>query len=286
MMKKITLMASAAIMLFSMSVMAQITMPQPSPLGKIEQRVGLTDVKVEYSRPSKKGRVIFGDLVPFDQMWRTGANGSTKISFSTDVNVNGTLVPAGQYALVTIPGAAEWTIILNKDITIVGSDGYDQTKDQLRFTARPASLSTEIETFTIGFTNVTTTSSNVELSWDKTAVNFAITTEVDALVMADIKAKLSENPNLYHQAASYYYDNKKDLAQALVWSTKACELRKEAFWMTHLKAKIQFELKDYKGALASAETSLAVATAAENDFGYKANNEKLIKEIKAASGKK
>lgn len=285
-MKKITLLASAAILMFSMGLMAQISMPQPSPLGKIEQRVGLTDVKVEYSRPSKKGRVIFGDLVPFDQMWRTGANGSSKISFSTDVNLNGTLVVAGQYALVSIPGDTEWTIILNKDLTIVGSEGYDQTKDQVRFTARPAALTTEVETFTIGFTNVTTTSSNVELSWDKTAISFAITTEVDALVMADIKNKLAENPGTYHQAATYYYDNKKDMVQALAWSTKACELRKEAFWMTHLKAKIQLELKDYKGALATAEASLAEATAAENDFGYKANNEKLIKEIKAASGKK
>lgn len=285
-MKKITMLASAALMLVSMSAMAQINMPQPSPMGKVEQRVGLTDVKIEYSRPSKKGRAIFGDLVAFDKIWRTGANASSKISFSTDVNVNGTLVPAGQYALYTIPGASEWTIILNKDLTLWGEDGYDQAKDQLRFTARPMALAYEVESFTIGFTNLTSSSAHVELSWDKTAVSFAITTEVDALVMADIKAKLSENPGLYHQAASYYYENKKDLNQALAWSTKACELRKEAFWMSHLKAKIQFELKDYKGALATAESSLAVATAATNDFGYKAYNEKLIKEIKAASGKK
>ncbi|MDN4165377.1 DUF2911 domain-containing protein [Cytophagales bacterium LB-30] len=282
--KNLTLLASAFLLMMS-PVMAQINMPQPSPLSTVEQKVGLTDVSVTYSRPSMKGRAIFGDIVPFDKIWRTGANASTKITFSDEVSLEGNKVPAGTYALYTIPGKESWTIILNKNTNLWGEDGYSEAEDQVRVTVKPVALAEAVETFAIQFVNLTKDGASLELAWEKTAVRVAITTEVDAKVMADIKSKLAENPSVYFQAATYYYENDKDLAQALAWCTKACDLRKDAFWMSHVKAKIQLKMKDYKGALATAEASLATAKAAPNDFGYVNNNEKLIAEIKAASKK-
>jgi hypothetical protein len=257
---------------------SQINMPQPSPLATVTQKVGLADISITYSRPSAKGRVIFGDLVPFDKLWRTGANAATKIKVSEDVTLEGNKVPAGEYALLTIPGRAEWTIILNKDLRVTGEANYKQAEDLIRFKIKPQKTGSKIETFTIQFADLTYNSCYIELQWENTLVRFKLETEVDSKVMADIESKLINPTSMYYQAARYYYENNKDLKQALEWINKATE-KQQQYWVMHLKAKIQAANGDYKGALQTAEIAKKLAAEAKNEE-YVKMNEAIITEYK------
>ncbi len=263
-------------------VQAQITTPQPSPMGTIEQKVGLTDIKISYSRPSAKGRKIFGDLAPYNAVWRTGANASTKISFSDEVTIEGNKIPAGEYALYTIPGENEWTIILNNNLTLGGSDGYQESEDATRFKVKPVTTSLPTETFTIGIGDLTLDAAQVAIMWENTLVKFKVQTDVDKKVMAQIEKTMAKPEatlgNLYFQSAAYYYEADKDLNKALEWVNKALEIN-DAFWILHLKAKIQGKMKDYKNAVATAEKSIAKAKEAKNN-DYVRLNEKLIAQYK------
>src|SRR5688572_14175741 len=154
----------------SLNLQAQVTLPPVSPRATITQKVGLTSVSINYSRPSVSGRKIFGDLVPFSQVWRTGANQSTKITFAEGVTLEGNRVPAGKYALYTIPGADQWTIIIHRDTTLWGSDKYDPKNDLMRFTVPAEKSAQNVEAFTIDFTNYTQSSADIELLWAKTIV--------------------------------------------------------------------------------------------------------------------
>jgi hypothetical protein len=258
---------------------AQINMPAPSPSSTVQQKVGLIDVEINYSRPGKKGREIFGGLVPYGQMWRTGANASTKVTFSDKVTVEGNELAAGTYALYTIPGEKEWTIILSNNTELWGSMGYDKADDAARFTVPAEKLNRTVESFTINVTNLKDKSANIELAWENTAVAFGIETEVDAAVMADIQRKVinieKNNAGLYHQAATYYFENNKDLDQALEWATKATEARPEAYWMAHLQAKILAAKKDYKQAIKIAERSKEAAQKANNPDYVKLNDQAI-----------
>lgn len=250
---------------FTFGLTAQIA-PQASPLGKIEQRVGLTDVSISYSRPSKKEREIFGALVPFGEIWRTGANENTKFT-NSDVLVFGkdTLKP-GTYALYTKPGKDTWEIIFYSDATNWGTpDEWSDSKVVLRVVAKSLHLKEVTETFTIAIESLQTTGATLSLSWDKTKVDIPFVVNTDAKVMANIN-KLMAGPsaNDYNGAALYYLNAKKDLKQALDWATKACELRPEAFWMWRTKALIQAELGDKTGAIASAKKGLELAEKAKN----------------------
>jgi hypothetical protein len=262
---------------------AQITTPQPSPAATVTQKVGLTDVTVSYSRPGVKGRKIFGDLVPYGKLWRTGANAATKLTFSDEVSLEGKPIPAGDYSLFTIPGATEWTVIVNKNAKASAND-YKQEEDVARFTVKPTKTASKVENFTIQFSDLDARKANLDLMWENTLVRVKMATEVDAKVMAQIKEKVIDatptDPNLYFQAAAYYYEAGKDMKQALAWVNKATE-KEPKFWMVHLKAKIQARMKDYKGAVASANQSIELAKTAKND-DYVRLNEKLIAETKAA----
>jgi tetratricopeptide (TPR) repeat protein len=256
----------------------QINMPQPSPLGTVTQKVGLADITITYSRPSAKGRVIFGELVPFDKLWRTGANAATKIKISEDVTLEGNKVPAGEYALLTIPGRSEWIIILNKDLRVTGEANYKPAEDLLRFKVKPQKTGSKIETFTIQFADLTYNSCYIELQWENTMARFKLETEVDSKVMADIENKLINPTSMYYQAARYYYENNKDLKQALEWINKATE-KQQQYWVMYLKAKIQAANGDYKGALETAEIAKKLAAEAKNDE-YVKMNEAIITEYK------
>lgn len=261
----------------------QLEMPAPSPGSTIMQKVGLVDAKVVYSRPSMKGRVIFGDLVPYGEIWRTGANAATQVSFSDDVMINGEKLAGGQYALYTIPNKDEWTIIFSKNTTLWGAGGYDDNDDALRFTVKPMSLDKAVESFTIGFANLKDNGADMMLMWDKTGVAIPITVDTDAKVMAQID-RVMKNPeaslaNTYFQAANYYYTSGKDMNKALEWANKATELRDGAFWMVHLKAKIQAEMGKKKEAIATAKQSIEMAKKA-NNMDYVRLNEKLIDSLK------
>lgn len=269
--------------LLSVVSQAQINTPQPSPSAIITQKVGVTDITISYSRPGVKGRKIFGDLVPYGKLWRTGANAPTKLTFSGEVSLEGKPIPAGDYSLFTIPGATEWTVIVNKD-TKASTNEYKQEEDVARFTVKPTTMASKVENFTIQFSDLNAGKANLDLMWDNTLVRMKMTTDVDSKVMAEIKEKVIKakptDPNVYFQAASYYYETGKDMKQALAWVNKATK-KEPKFWMVHLKAKIQAKMKDYKGAVASANQSIELAKTAKND-DYVRLNEKLIAETKTA----
>jgi hypothetical protein len=271
--------------LLSLTSFAQLETPQPSPASTLTQKVALTDVTVNYSRPGMKARTIFGGLVPYNEIWRTGANAGTKLKFSDNVTLAGQEVLAGEYTLLTIPGQTEWTIILNKDLTLSGADGYDMKEDQCRFQVIPEK-GPVIETFTIEFGSFSNTGAQMSLSWSDVVISFPIETKAIAKVEGQIKELLIDGPSAgtYYNAARFYLDQNKELDQALAWINIACEKRPKAFWYTHQKAQILAKLGKTKEAIATAEGSMAAAKAnKEGDFGYVVNNENLIKEL---TGKK
>lgn len=257
--------------------------PAPSPTQTVTQAFGIGEVKIEYSRPSMKGRVIFGELVPYGKIWRTGANAATKLTLGDDMKVNGTPVAAGTYAIYTIPGTTDWEVMLYKDLTLGGSvEEYKAENELMRFKVKPKPMNDKTETFTIAFNDITFTTCNMDLSWDKTKVSIPLMSDHDAKVMKNIETVLAPGDKRpYFAAASYYFENGKDLSKALEWCNKAIELNPKAYWMTHTKAKIQKEMKDYKGALATAELSKATAVA-EKDDHYTELNDRLISELKKA----
>lgn len=266
---------------------AQISMPQPSPLGTVTQKVGLTDVTLVYSRPGAKGRKIFGDVVPYGELWRTGANKSVKFSISDSVTVGGKKLGKGDYSIFTIPGEKEWTIIINKAVDLSGTSGYKETDDLVRFTATPAKTGFT-ECFTFNFANLTNTSADVELSWEETKVSFKIEVTVDDKVMKNIDAALNPSANSYFGAARYYYETERDSKQALTWINKALEIGGDKYWILRVKSLIQARLEDYKGAVETAEKSKALALA-DDDGAYVKMNETSIAEwtpkIKTGKGK-
>lgn len=240
--------------------------PQQSPAAKIEQKVGLTDVSVKYSRPSKRDRVIFGDLVPYDEIWRTGANENTTITFSDGVVFGKDSLKAGTYALYTKPNKDSWDIIFYTDYSNWGTpEEWNPNKIALRVPVKPTALKDVVETFTIAIEALETNGAKLTLTWDKTQVSVPFTVPTDARVMANIKRTMNgPTANDYNGAANYYLTNKKDLKQALEWSNKATEMNKEAFWMLRTKSLIQAELGDKAGAIESAKAGLALAQKAEN----------------------
>ncbi|WP_114781763.1 DUF2911 domain-containing protein [Botryobacter ruber] len=275
---------AAALMLGGGAAQAQLATPAASPAASVTQKVGLTDVSVAYSRPSLKGRTLGADLAPYGKLWRTGANASTKIKFSDDVTIQGNKIPAGEYALYTIPGENEWTIILHKNTKYWGDGGkdYDKSEELARFNVKAEKNPRKIESFTILFSNLKNNAADVELLWGNAIAAFTIQTDVDAKVMAQIQEKVingtNVTPGMYAAAASYYLDANKDLKQAAEWIKKANEAEPRFYWM-HTQAKIQAQLKNYKEAVKTAEKSIELAKKENND-DYVRMNEKAIAEWK------
>jgi Protein of unknown function (DUF2911) len=242
-----------------------LTTPQPSPTQTIKQNFGVGSIELSYSRPAKKDRKVMGDLVPFGKVWRTGANAATTLTFSEDVTIGGKEVKAGKYGLLTIPDAGKWTIIISKDATVNQPASYKEENDVVRVTANAVALPAVVENFTINFADITGSSCNVQLMWENTSVQFAITAGTDAKVMGQIDNLMNKDNKPYFNAAAYYYDNGKDLKQALGWVNKALETNKEAFWMYLLKARILKKTGDVAGSKAAATLCKDFATKAKND---------------------
>lgn len=275
-MKKMLICSIAAFTFFTTD--AQLRTPAPSPTTTIKQDFGLSSIELSYSRPGVKGRKVFGDLVPYGKVWRTGANGATTLSFGDEVTIGGTAIPAGKYGLLTIPGEKEWTIIITKQTNVTSPAAYKQEEDVVRVKANPTILPFSIETFTIGIDDMTSNSCVVGILWDNVYVALPVTTNIDKKVMAQIdEAMKSENPP-YFQAAAYYLDNGKDLKTALDWFTKAEAQNPEAFWVVHQKAKCLGKLGKKKDAIAAAQKSKDLAAKAENG-DYVKLNEDLIKSL-------
>jgi hypothetical protein len=265
----------------SLSTQAQqLKVPAPSPSQTVKQNFALGDVSIDYSRPGVKGRVIFGDVVPFGKTWRTGANATTKITFSDDIKLEGNDVKAGTYGIYTVPNKDSWDIMLYKDLTLGGNVAdYKPENEVLRFKVKPIALGNKVETFTINLADVTATSATIELLWENTRVPIKLTADIDAKIMKSIDVNVVADNRPYFQAAGYYYDNDKDLKQALAWINKAVEQNPKAFFMMMLKAKIEYKLKDKVAGKASAEKTIALAQEAKND-DYVAMAQKLINENK------
>ena len=264
---------------------AQVQTPASSPAASVTTVVGLTDVKIDYSRPRAKGRKIFGEgtnfLLPYGTIWRTGANSGTKITFGDDVKVEGVAVPKGEYLIFTWPGAAEWTVSIYKDVKLGGNtDGYDKAQEAANFKVKSEKLTEKVETFTINITDIADDSkgAKVQLAWENTSVKFSIGVDYDAKVMKSIEASTKVTPGNYLNAAVYYLENGKDVKQALEWANKAAEAN-PAYWVLYQKARIQKANGDKAGAMATSTTSLAEAKKA-NNRDYQKMNEELQKTLK------
>jgi hypothetical protein len=272
--------ASVAILaLGTCTVNAQgLKVPAPSPSQTIKQSFGLGDISVEYSRPAVKGRVVFGDLVPYGKVWRTGANAATKLTFSDDISFGDVPVKAGTYALYTIPGKSTWTVMLYSDLTLGGNTAeYKQEKEVARISVPAKYTEAKTESFTINIAKVKPTTATLELLWENTRVPIKIATEIDGKVMKNIDAAMANDTRPYFQAASYYFDNNKDLGKAKMWVEKATEQNPKAYWVRLLKAKIELKMGDKKAAIATANEVVAMATEAKNDDYVKMAKELIAK---------
>ena len=275
-----TFTTALAIAAFSLTTQAQLKTPAPSPLQSIKQSFALSEIGIEYSRPSAKGRVIFGDVVPFGKIWRTGANSATKITFGEDVKVEGQNVAAGTYALYSIPNKDNWELMLYKDLALGGNTGeYKKENELMRFSVKPSSLTEKVETFEINVANISSSSSNIELRWENTRVSFNVVADIDTKIMKNIEKNVINDSRPYYQAASYYYENNKDLKLALEWADKAASQNPKAYWVLLLKAKIQAKSNDKKGAAATAAQVVTLAKEDQDD-AYVKMAEQIIADSK------
>ncbi len=260
------------------TLQAQIQTPQPSPSSKVHQTIGLSEVAVDYSRPAMRGRTIFGDLVPFGKLWRTGANMRTKFTTDSDLKIDGKELKKGTYAILSVPNKEAWDIIFYTEYQAGGAPAeLDDSKVALRFSAKTMAMEWPVENFTIGFGDLADgVSGNMYIMWDKTMVMAKIETPTDEMTVKSIE-KVMAGPSAgdYFSAASYYRSSGKDLNKALEWATKAVEMNPDAFWMSRQKSLIQADLGDKSGAIATAKISLAASEKAGNADYTKMNQESI-----------
>lgn len=262
----------------SFAINAQITTPQPSPSATVKQVVGLSDVTIEYSRPAMRGRTIFGDLVPYNKLWRTGANKNTIITFSSDVKIAGKELKAGSYALFTTPGESVWEINFYSDTENWGTpQSWDASKLAAIVKANPTKTADAVESFTIGINEINDNGAHLEISWDHTKVAIPFEVPTDATVMAAIdKTMAGPDAGDYYASAVYYLNSGKDIHKAKEWIDKSMAMTaKPAFWQLRQQSLIYAKAGDKKGAIAAAKKSLAGAQEAKNADYVKMNEDSL-----------
>lgn len=262
---KITLglIALTGMLLSTWPALAQITFPEPSPSATLKQKIGFTDLTIVYSRPAVKGRSIFGGLVPYGKLWRTGASDATILTTTDPMTVAGKQLPTGSYSLFTIPNQTEWTVIFNSNVGGHGTEGYDPKNDILRFSVKPDSSIRFHESFTIDVQDLVRNQGVLYLTWANTSVHFPIVSNADERITVDLQKRIAsatdDEPGIYFQAALYYFEQEKEAKQALAWATKAVQL-KPAFNYLHLQAKLLARTGDYVGAISAAKKSSEIAT--------------------------
>lgn len=278
-MKKIIL-AVFALVSISAANAQQLTTPQPSPTQTIKQNFGISSIELSYSRPGLKGRKLYFDLAPTGQVWRTGANAATTLTFGDEVTIGGTKIPAGKYGLLSIPDPAEWTIIISKQTDVTSPDAYKQDQDVVRVKVKPMQLPFPIETFTISFDDLKSNSCNLSLMWGTAYLMLPITTDVDGKVMKQIDNIMNKDNKPYYNAASYYFDNGKDMEQALAWVNKATEAAPNAQpWVHTLKTRILAKMGKKAEAIAAANNAIRIAN--ETKFpDFVKQNEDILKTLK------
>ncbi len=268
-----------AILVANFTIEAQVKTPAPSPKAVLNQTVGLTDVTLEYSRPSSKGRIVFGDLVPFGKLWRTGANGNSTITFSDDVVIKGTKLPKGKYAIFTTPKADMWEIIFYSATDNWGiPENWDASKVVVSTNVDPMMLNLPVETLTMSINNLTNDSGTLDISWEKTMVSlkFEVPTKKSAMASID-KALAGPTAGDYFSSAQYLYSSDADAKKALEYVNKAVAMSGDdvPFWYLRQKSLIQAKAGDKVGAIATAKQSLAAAEKAKNNDYVKMNNDSI-----------
>lgn len=276
MLKKFFL-GATALLLLSIAEAQSLKTPAASPTQTVKQDFGISSAELIYSRPSMRGRSIFGGLVPWGEVWRTGANSATRLKFADDVTIGGQPLKAGEYAVFTVPNKNEWEVIINKGSANWGTD-YKQADDLLRIKVKPTTLQEPVETFTMQFSNLKPNGADLQIMWDKTLVSVPFTMDVDSKVMAQINNLMNKDNRPYFQAAMYYMDNGKDMNQALTWFDKAVEMNPEAYWIHHQRAKALAKVGRKKEAMLAATRSLELARGKNAD--YVRLNEDLLKSLK------
>lgn len=278
-MKKILVLILA--MMVSLPLMAQdLKLPSLSPTSTITQEFSTSKTEIVYSRPSMRGRTVFGDLVPYNVVWRTGANAATKITFGEDVEIGGTTVKAGSYSFYSIPGASEWEIILNKNTGNWGAMGYDTKDDVVRMKVKPTTLPTTVETFTINIGNITFSSCTIDLAWERTHVSVPVKANNQERLKTNIE-KAINNPTIpYQQAATYYFETNQNLDKALEYATKASDNNPKAYWLFMLKARVAAKLGKNDVARDAATKTMEVAKGTPGEAEYNKYAQDLIKTLK------
>ncbi|WP_413666023.1 DUF2911 domain-containing protein [Mucilaginibacter sp. Mucisp86] len=272
-MKKLLICAIAMMALTATNTYAQLT-PQPSSTQSIVQDFGLGKISLTYSRPDVRGRKIFGGMEPYGTVWRTGANSATVIKFTDDVSMESNKIPAGEYGLFSIPGENEWTIILSKQPKQWGAYMYKEADDFVRFKVKTEHLKALTETMTLAFTNVTTTTCDLQMMWEHSGFTVHMTTDIDAKVMARIDSAMNTDKKPYYEALIYYYNNNKDMDKALTWAT---ELEKDKNFPPFVpklwKARILLRKGDKAAAITTAQEGVKMATDMKTNEYVRLNNE-------------
>ncbi|HEV2480932.1 MAG TPA: DUF2911 domain-containing protein [Puia sp.] len=257
----------------STATFAQIT-PQPSSSQTVTQGFGLGTISLNYSRPNVKGREIFGYVEPYNKVWRTGANSATVITFSDDVTIEGNKVAAGEYGLFTIPAQDQWTVILSKKAKQWGAYTYNQADDYLRFNVKPVKLQQPVETFALQFENMYPTTGELHLLWENTSLTIHLTCDIDAKVMARIDSAMKTDKKPYYAAVIYYWNNNKDMNQALEWANQLEKIPGMPPMVAELwKARVELKKGDKTAAIATAKEGVKAATDAKSDEYIRLNTE-------------
>ena len=267
------LLSFICLFILSITMYAQETvklkLPGASPEAAFTQQLGTTEIKVAYARPLARGRKIFGALVPFDSIWRTGASDCSTIAFNEDLIIGDKKFTAGKYALFSIPTTGDWTIIINTDTTLHGAAGYSAAKDIYRFKVKSIKTDKFYETFTIEVGDINPRGEGfLNLIWENTLVKIPIKSSADENILAEIKKRLidgnEQNADLMYQAATYYYVTSRDLKQSSDWATRAEKLDATIYDYPNLSQKIYADLKEYRSAIAAAQRAIVLAEKKNN----------------------
>lgn len=264
-----------ALVLLAITANAQVLKaPAPSSTQTIKQTFALSSIELSYSRPGVKNRKIFGALVPFNQVWRTGANGATTLTFGDTVSINGTRLAPGTYGLLSIPNEKSWTLIISKQTNVTSPGAYKQDQDIVRYEAPTAALPNAVETFTIQFANVKDGSCDLQIMWDKTMVSLPVTTNIEGSMLAQINQVMKDS-RPYYAAAMYYMNNGQDLNQALEWMNKAIEQNPKDLRNSYQKANLLVKMGRLAEAKTVATKGLEAANANKNENYIKMFEEQL-----------
>ena len=281
---RVLFVVGALALLLTEAAHAQIQRPAASPRVQLTQQVGMVTAKLDYGRPGVKGRKIFGELEPYGKVWRTGANASTKISFSGDVRIGKSALPAGDYALYTIPGKRKWTVIFSKNTGLWGAGGYKASDDALRIEVSAKKRKQLVESLRIDFEGFHANGADLVIAWEHVRVAVPVVVDSDSVVLAEIEQKVKNpdaNPNAQalFDAGMFYYEREMELPQAEKWIDRAVEMKPSAFWFVYYQAELAHAMGNKSKAKTCVSKALKAAKSSSADYGYIAKCQMLMKKL-------